>query len=287
MSAPYITELLANPAGSDTGTEFIELFNPHPYAVSLAPYQLRVVGSSEKWFVFPEGASIPSGSYRAFYNSEIKFTLANTSGEVQLYDSSRKPIGEAVRYTEAKDGESWALIDGNWQASKAPSPGLENTSIGDTQVSVSAAESSQKPCADNQYRNPETGRCKLISSTASTQTPCKQGQVRNPETGRCRAEAALETSPTPCKPGQERNQETNRCRTVKQMSEASDAVKGVQTTAKVQLRWYYWAGIGILVLAVLSFGVWEWREELRITILADRVRAVLRRFKMFFVKRSS
>lgn len=284
LLAPIITELLPNPTGNDTGTEFIELFNPNNHSVSLTHYRLRVMGSSEKWFMFPEGASIPGGAYRAFYNSEIKFTLANTSGEVQLHDESRQPVGEVISYSEAKDGESWAYVDGIWRASKNPTPGLQNI-LKDTgeQVMV-AAESLPKPCADNQFRNPETGRCKLIA-TATTPAPCKEGQLRNPDSGRCRNQTAAEATPAPCKPDQERNPETNRCRAVKRMSDVSGAVKGVQTTASAQLQWYYWAGIALLVLLVLGYGVWEWREELKVPMLMKRIQSFARRVKIIFAKR--
>jgi len=47
-----------------------------------------------------------------------------------------------------------------------------------------------KPCKEDQYRHPETGRCRKISSTKSRKPrepkPCKEDQYRHPETGRCR-----------------------------------------------------------------------------------------------------
>ena len=84
-----------------------------------------------------------------------------------------------------------------------------------------------KPCRPDQYRNPETGRCKKIStrntapSRVGNPKPCKPGQFRNPVTNRCKKIAQPISRPTsrpasrnlkPCKPHQFRNPVTNRCK---------------------------------------------------------------------------
>lgn len=64
------------------------------------------------------------------------------------------------------------------------------------------------PCRDDQYRNPDTKRCKLKSKK-----PCKKpGQRRNPLTNRCKQKPK---KLIPCKPHQFRNPLTNRCKNKK------------------------------------------------------------------------
>ena len=274
---PIITELLANPSGSDVGNEFIELYNPNEQSdILLDEYVLLIGIDPVKSYSFPPGAVLPAGGYSTFSNADINFTLVNTAGQVQLAHTQTVegtvitiPIGDTVTYTSSKDDYSWGLINGTWQYTSLSTPGSKNVavSVNDTMVSVTTATSGehavQKPCAPNQFRNPASGRCKLLSSASSAPTPCTVGQQRNPETHRCRNIAATSTEPTPCKPGQERNPETNRCRAIVKMSQAGFGVLGVQTNTKQTMSWYYWAAIGGVVLLVMTYAVWEWREELR------------------------
>ncbi len=257
-----ITELLPNAAGADTGKEFIEFHNPDTTMThSLDGLKLKVGEQSPKWYDVPSGISIAPNGYVTFSDTDLGFTLPNTSGSVQLYQDD-VPLGDPVLYTSPKDDESWALIEGEWQFTAVATPGALNKATSKpitTPATSKVAE--QKPCASNQFRNPETGRCKLIATTTSTSTACKPGQERNPETNRCR-NIAVEKEPTPCKEGQERNPETNRCRNIVKMSSAEHGVKGIQEKAGTQLSWYYWVAIAGIVAAILGYAVWEWRQEL-------------------------
>lgn len=265
---PVITELLPNPSGSDTNGEYIELYNPNiTTPLLLNAFSLKVGIDAPKWYIFPENTTIEPQSYRAFTNTELGFTLVNTMGRVQLVQGIME-ISESIEYTSPKDDQAWALIGGTWQYTTRATPGAANepTPEAGGVIEDTAAEevvAVPKPCASNQYRNPETGRCKLIGSATSAPTPCKAGQERSPETNRCRSIVSATTSPAPCKEGQERNPETNRCRNIVKMSDATYKVKGVQTVADNQPRWYYWFAIVVVVMLVAGYAVWEWREELR------------------------
>jgi len=275
---PIITELLANPAGSDVDGEYIELYNPNDtQTVSLDGLKLRIGTDSPKWYTFPAQTTIAPQSYLSFSNSELGFTLVNTTGRVQLFNDT-VAVGDVIEYVSPEDGQAWAFISGTWTYTSRVTPGAANELVLQIEDIVDAAPaqatSEQKPCVANQYRNPETGRCKLIASTAiaTTPTPCKEGQERNPETNRCRAVTAAETTPTPCKEGQERNPETNRCRVIVKMTNADYKVLGA---ADSQPRWYYWLTIVIIIGLVVAYAVWEWREELR--TLWARVRGLVRK----------
>lgn len=259
---PIITEILPNPDGSDIGNEFIEIYNPNEtISIALDTYFLHIGTDTVKMYAFPTGAVVPPLTYLVFKNTDISYTLVNSTGKVQLFGENN-PVGDAVVYDSPKDGASWALIENTWQYTNVPSPGSINTvpsNIKDDQDSEEASQA--KPCADNQFRNPDTGRCKLMTSTTSAPTPCKEGQERNSETNRCRA-IALASTPSPCKEGQERNPETNRCRNIVKMSQAEHGIKGVSSSGESMMQWYYWAGIGAVLSLILAYALWEWRSEL-------------------------
>lgn len=257
---PRITELLPNAVGSDTNGEFIELYNPADEPISLTDYALRVGATLEKRYVFPSMATLPPYHYLSFSNTEMHFTLSNSSSSLQL-EYRGELVGERVSYASPKEGYAWALLGAIWQYVRQPSPGYEN--ISELIVSDEFPEHEAtvlKPCAPNQYRNLETNRCRLIATIASSITPCKEGQERNPETNRCRNIATAST-PTPCKEGQERNPETNRCRNIAKMSEAQHGVQGIAVQDE-PVRWYMWIAVAGVVLAVGGYAVWEWRNEL-------------------------
>ncbi len=254
-----ITEVFPNAAGNDTGKEFIELYNPDPtHAQILDDLRVRIGLESGKWYSIPPGSMLQPREYLLLRDDELGFTLVNTNGGVQLF-RGEDAIGERIEYSSPKDDTAWALIGGIWQYA-TPTPGTENFASLIIEAPTGEQAQQPKPCAANQFRNPETGRCKLTPVIAAP-TPCKEGQERNPATNRCRNSVAA-TTPTSCKEGQVRNPETNRCRTVVKMSSVGYDVKGVQTKASAQLSWYYWAAIIAVVLLIMGYAVWEWRQEL-------------------------
>jgi len=260
-----ITELLPNAVGSDTGNEFIELYNPNEKNdLSLKGYKLAVGPTLEKIIVLNEYV-LKAGEYKVFTNAELGFSLLNTSSKVTLFTSTGDIASEVPAYNSPSEGESWALVEGSWQYS-SPTPGSMNIALTASEVGkddeTNTTKSSVKTCAANQYRSPETNRCRLVSAASSNApTACKEGQQRNAETNRCRNIVA--TTTTACKEGQEKNPETNRCRTIKQLSTAHYGVKGATTQQQAGMGWYIWAAIAGIVLLIVGYGVWEWREELK------------------------
>ncbi|MES2630583.1 MAG: lamin tail domain-containing protein [Patescibacteria group bacterium] len=261
-----VTEILPNAIGSDTGNEFIELFNPNEdVAVQLQGYKLLVGPALEKVIILTEYILQP-GEYKVLTNAEYSYSLLNTSSKVSLQTNAAVLASEVPLYDAPKEGESWANVNGTWQYTNRPTPGAENLLSNDVlslEDDSSAENSTIKPCASNQYRSTETNRCRLLSSaTASTQAACKEGQERNLETNRCR-NIATTSEQTPCKEGQERNLETNRCRNIKALANAGYGVKGATVKQQGGMSWYMWAAIGGIVLLVIGYAVWEWRDELK------------------------
>lgn len=261
-----ITEILPDPDGADSGSEFIEIHNDGEVPVSLHEYSLRVRGgSSDKVYRLPKDVSVDAGEYYVVSNSDIKYSLNNTAGSVQLMRDGAVTEGDGiVEYSAPPAGQSWSFFsDENarlWSYTTLPTPGAAN--VLQAPALVAPSESVQKPCNADQFRNPETGRCKKLS-TAKAATPCKSNQYRSEETGRCR-NVAVAKAATPCKEGQERNPETNRCRNIKKMTSASHGLSAVEAKeASGGIAWYAWVVVIGVVLGVLVYAVWEWRDEVR------------------------
>jgi hypothetical protein len=274
-----ISELLPNPKGSDIGNEYIELYNPSDVAVNLRFYRL-IVGDSSTYSLFDY--VLQPGGFALIKNSEIKFTLTNTKSRVILQTVGGDIVSQTDYYESAPEGEAWALIDGSWQYTNRPTPGDFNlASVIDDEV-----ETGLKPCASNQYRHPDTNRCRLLVTTAGTLTPCKDGQYRSEETNRCRNIASAGSTLVPCKVGQYRSEETNRCRSIASdastltpckegqernpatnrcrnvpavLGDMSYAAEPIAQRPEDFMGWWVLSGIGLMALARI---VWEWRHEI-------------------------
>lgn len=280
-----ITELLPNAAGDDGGREFIELYNPNDYDVDLSYFILKVGPNLEKSYLFMAGTVVAAHSYRTFYNSDVSFTLVNTASRVGLVLVDGTVMDQTDQYTNPPDDNAWANIDSTWQYTDQPTPGSENLiSLGSEDV---ASATTLQPCATNQYRSPETNRCRSLALLVSTLTPCKDGQYRSEETNRCRSLASDvsaqktcdddqfrnpatgrckkiassdELAVADCGEGRERNPTTNRCRNiaVKSVPDAAFAVEPVKDSGKVFVGWWALGGVGALAI---GYGAWEWRRE--------------------------
>lgn len=283
--ALWLDEILPNVTGSDTGHEFIELYNPNDAPISLDGYVLYIGKNFEKPYALPAIADkmvIPAYGFVAFTDSELGVTLLNTSGGIRLVAPAGNPVSETY-YSEPKDDQAWAYVDGVWQYTSLPTPGYANEPT-PSEGSVLAVNTLAS-CPAGKYRNPLTNRCRTIADDASILTDCQEGFYRNPETNRCRKialAAALapcqsgytrnpetnrcrkdetENGLTPCKAGQERNPETNRCRKVvaaETNALSTPAAAQSLTTNSSALPWV----IGIAALGALGYGVFEWRDEI-------------------------
>lgn len=257
-----INELLANVTGPDAGKEYIELYNFGEEPYILSDFTLLVGKSLDETIQLPD-AYIEPGRYIVIQNDTYDFSLLNTQNRVAL--SYGSVIIDETEYSNPKDDMSWSLIDDVWQYTNQMTPGLENeVSIATAAPTKSAKKSALKPCASNQYRHPETSRCRLInpSTSKSMPKPCAANQFRNPETGRCKLVSTASSAPKPCKEGQERNPETNRCRNIKKMTTVDYGVVGAKTEPSKEEAFQLWllgaaAGLGIVV-----YGVWEWRQDI-------------------------
>ena len=256
-----ITEVMPNPSGSDTENEFIELYNYGEEPISLKGYMLRYGASADKRLILTNELWIDAQSYLVMKNVGGSFTLPNTAGIVKIETTDGFVVSEAPAYANAKDDQSWALFDGFWRYTKIPTPGYANNEQVNSVSGAVTVVSLPRPCAANQYRHPETQRCRLLATTTSVQTACRPDQYRSVETGRCR-NVALATTPTPCKEGQQRSPETNRCRAVRALTTTNYGVLRAEEKSQPD-QWYVYAVIGAVLAALLAYALWEWRVEMR------------------------
>lgn len=229
-----ITEIMPNPSGSDEGNEFIELYNADTEPVALKDYQLLI---GDKPYALPAERVIPAESFMTISDTDLGLHLANTTGvSIWLVTVRNVEVASVPAYANAKDDVSWALIDGAWRYTYAPTPGEANIAMEALPCEAGSVRDEETkrcrkteafvvtaavPCRDGQYRSEETGRCRALLTPASL-TPCKEGQYRNEETNRCRALATLLTSTTkPCEDDQFRNPLTNRCKKIASSEEVA------------------------------------------------------------------
>lgn len=286
-----ISEILPNPKGTDSGREFIELYNPSQESVSLRGCTLRL-GDAGKQYTLPDEQLLPN-TYRAFSDTETGIVLPNaTAQEVWLFSEAAE---QAVQYAHTMpDDYAWALFDVGWQVTLQPTPGAANHMVADEAPPTddpdlneeSKAAPVQTPCPPGKERNPLTNRCRssiVVAEVAACRpgyirnevtnrcrkqevatdlVPCKSGQERNPLSGRCRSVLAAQTSiPSPCPEGQERHPDTKRCRKKQESQAATLQVQDVRTAAEgIDAR--IWL-VGLVLIGAAGYGVYEWRHEIR------------------------
>lgn len=216
-----------------------------------------------------------------------RISLTNSGGYVWVEDLyGLKTYSETMtRYESAssdEQGYSWDLNSNDtWQWSTSPQPFSVNVVTAPAQEvtvcpagkylnpdtgrcrTVEEAVNALSACPEGQYRNPLTNRCKQIASTTSTLVPCGEGQERNPLTNRCRSIASAVAELLPCDEGYERNPATNRCRKVAGVSTTAAASNQlVEDEKESGPNIWTWSLVGVAVLGVVGYGVYEWRHEL-------------------------
>lgn len=122
----YINEFFPNPAGTDSGKEFLEFYNSGVAGVSLAGYAL----STGKKKISIKG-TVPGKGYLVLSSRQAKFTLKNTDGGLWLYGPDGRIVDSARFLGTAPEGKSFSRIDfgkANTQhfAFAAPTPGTAN-----------------------------------------------------------------------------------------------------------------------------------------------------------------
>ncbi len=131
LMAPVLNELLPNPAKpqTDTNDEFVELYNPNSATFDLSGFKLQTKSNSSTTmhtYTFPAGTKISGKSFAAYPSANISISLSNSGAQVWLLDPSGNVISQTEPYSEAKDGQAWALANGKWYWTSTPTAGVAN-----------------------------------------------------------------------------------------------------------------------------------------------------------------
>ncbi len=154
-----ISELLPNPAGTDTANEFIELWNSDTAAINLANWQLTDGATTYK---IPAGTSLAGDKYLALYSAQTKISLNNGGDTVSLL-TPRGDLVSKVTYTAAP-GEDISYMrgtDGKFAWTTTPTPNAANK--------LTAIEEEDADASDDQSDTTD----KDSSSTSSTASTTK------------------------------------------------------------------------------------------------------------------
>ncbi len=184
FAAVSINEVLFDPAGPDTGNEWIELYNSGAETVDLSGWQLYPDGAG--YYTFPAGFQVEGSalvtvhlrtsgedSEKDLHHSAVTGNMGNSSGSVALFGSGergKETIKAFFRYqkpgsSERKTWEGAAVDAGLWQAGtflNISSVVSEGSSMGLAQDGVTSGGNA----AWNIYGTPTKG---LSNSTAAVE----------------------------------------------------------------------------------------------------------------------
>ncbi len=128
--APVLSELLPNPASpqTDANDEFIELYNPNDSVFDLSGFKLAFGGANPRKYTIPEGTVMQPNEFKVFMSGGTSISLSNSAAQVWLLDPNEKVISKTDPYSNAKDGQAWALDSntGTWTWTLQPTPGEAN-----------------------------------------------------------------------------------------------------------------------------------------------------------------
>ncbi|MEX2054926.1 MAG: lamin tail domain-containing protein, partial [Candidatus Andersenbacteria bacterium] len=123
-----INEVLPNPVGSDTSSEFIELKNIGSATVDLGGWQLDDQEGGSTPYTIAAHITIAPGALKVLTRAETKLALNNDTDTVRLLDPTGFVRATTTYTNSPKEGTSHnRLTSGQYQLSATPTSGSENT----------------------------------------------------------------------------------------------------------------------------------------------------------------
>ena len=102
-----INEFEQNPAGNDSGNEWVELYNPTTINVNISGWTLSTTHGTTLAIIIPQDAIIPADGYWVYTHS--KQWLDNKDESIVLRDLDGNEIDRTLTGSDDKDDDySWA-----------------------------------------------------------------------------------------------------------------------------------------------------------------------------------
>jgi hypothetical protein len=192
LLAPQLSEVLPNPAApqTDEADEFIEIYNPNDTAFDLGGYMLTVGTATTHSYTFPDGTVLAAGAFTSFYSADTGLSLSNSGGQVQLIDPNDTVLCKSDAYGTAKEGQSWAFIDGTWQWTTVPTPNAANVAVSAPAAAVKAA-TTKTPAA----KKATTAKAATAKAKTTAAKKPKKAAAKTTKTSTFAANAADSKSP--------------------------------------------------------------------------------------------
>ncbi len=130
-----ISEILPNPKGTDSGMEWIEIYNSGSDSADLSGWYVDDEGTEDKpgssALKLPDGSMIQNQEYEVIEIPAGKFSLNNADGdEVRIFDSSKVLRFRQAYPGPAADGMTYARSAADqWEWTDTPTPGTANQFI--------------------------------------------------------------------------------------------------------------------------------------------------------------
>ena len=120
---PEFSEALPNPEGSDSSEEWIELYNPFGYELSLEGLYIDDMDGGSSTYAL--SGTLAANTYLEIWSEDSGISLNNSTDSIRLLGAEQEVLWE-VLYDDPSEGESYALINEAYQWTDNPSPGEEN-----------------------------------------------------------------------------------------------------------------------------------------------------------------
>lgn len=187
---PEITELLPNPlgTGNDTTAEYIELYNPNDQSFDLSNFSLRAGTTKLYSYVFPTGSVLPGKAFRAYYAGITGLSLSNSGGRVSLLDPDNEELISSDMYGPAKDGQAWALANGNWYWTINLTPAAANLIV---QPMLAMPKAAAATASSPGKSVPQASKAKVAAKVTAAKTVTPKAAKAKPKTALATNSAAV------------------------------------------------------------------------------------------------
>jgi len=120
-----ITEIYANPTGSDTAGEYIEIYNDSDTDANLTGWTFSDSSASGS-YTLPENTIIEGGAYMVFFRSAFSFALNNSGEESVTLTRPDESIASSVTFIAPDEGYTLNIIENTPTPSVTLTPNTEN-----------------------------------------------------------------------------------------------------------------------------------------------------------------